>query len=99
MVQPARISHAPREKCARSADPAAAGSGLASRERIRPGEPLPRRLGAGDLLTNCKICEKVRLGLLRSCAPLPYSQEKKTGEDARSTLRGDRRIAVSHYST
>src|SRR5262252_6688284 len=27
----------------------------------RPGEPLPRRLATGDLLTNCKICEKVRL--------------------------------------
>ena len=35
----------------------------ASRERIRPGEPLPRRLVAGDLFTNCKICGKVRLAL------------------------------------
>jgi len=37
----------------------------ASRERIRPGEPLPRRLATGDLLTNCKICEKVRLGIVQ----------------------------------
>jgi hypothetical protein len=34
----------------------------ACREHVRPGEPLPKPLAAGDLLTNCKICEKVRLG-------------------------------------
>src|SRR5262249_45376292 len=36
-------------------------SGLAA-NGFAPGEPLPRRVAAGDLLTNCKICEKVRLG-------------------------------------
>src|SRR6516164_10701655 len=34
----------------------------ASRESIRPGEPrMLSGLVAGDLLTNCKICEKIRL--------------------------------------
>jgi hypothetical protein len=50
----------PREKCAQM--PTFVGA-RASRERIRPGEPLPRRLVAGDLFTNCKICGKVRLAL------------------------------------
>src|ERR1700757_1555819 len=47
----ARISHAPGRNAHRA--PKAFG--------VAPGEPLPRRLAAGDLLTNCKICEKVRL--------------------------------------
>jgi hypothetical protein len=33
------------------ADPAAAGSGLVSRESIRPGKLLPMRLATDDLLT------------------------------------------------
>src|SRR6266566_3185920 len=31
-----------------------------SRERFRPGKPHPKRLATGDLLTNRRICEKVR---------------------------------------
>src|SRR5215831_9013224 len=52
----------------------------ASRGRIRPGEPLPRRLAAGDLLTNCKICEKVRLvlcvalGLVSGCSKKGFDE-------------------------
>src|SRR5437660_11430020 len=32
-----------------------------SRESFRPGKPHPKRLATGDLLTNRRICEKVRL--------------------------------------
>jgi hypothetical protein len=32
-----------------------------SRESFRPGKLLPEQLATGDLLTNRKICEKVRL--------------------------------------
>src|SRR5215475_15036475 len=73
----ARISHAPVRNAHRV--PTFVG---ASRERIRPGEPLPRRLAAGDLLTNCKICEKVRLVL---CVALSFvSACSKKGFDERS---------------
>jgi hypothetical protein len=37
-----------------------------SRESFRPGKPHPKRLATGDLLTNRRICEKVRLEL-RAC--------------------------------
>jgi hypothetical protein len=32
-----------------------------SRESFRPGKPHPKRLATDDLLTNRRICEKVRL--------------------------------------
>src|SRR5437870_9854535 len=31
-----------------------------NRESYRPGKPHPKRLAAGDLFTNRRICEKVR---------------------------------------
>jgi hypothetical protein len=34
------------------------------RESFRPGKPHPRRLATGDLLTNRRICEKVRLNII-----------------------------------
>jgi len=46
---PARISHAPVRNARRA--PKAFG--------VRPDQPLPGRLAAGDLLANCKICQKV----------------------------------------
>src|SRR5215469_3744443 len=51
-----RISHGP----VRNAHGVPTFVGV-SRESFRPGKLLPKQLATGDLLTNRKICEKVRL--------------------------------------
>jgi len=52
----ARIPHGP----VRNAHEVPISVGV-SRESFRPGKLLPKQLATGDLLTNRKICEKVRL--------------------------------------
>ena len=56
-----RISHGP----VRNAQECRHSSGLVSRESFRPGKLLPKQLATGDLLTNRKVCEKVRLNVVR----------------------------------
>ena len=51
-----RISHGP----VRNAHEVPTSVGV-SRESFRPGKRPPKQLATGDLLTNRKICEKVRL--------------------------------------
>jgi hypothetical protein len=51
-----RISHAP----VRNVHSVPTSVGV-NGESIRPGKLLPKQLATGDLLTNSKLCEKVRL--------------------------------------
>jgi hypothetical protein len=50
--------------------------GVSRGASFRPGKPHPERLATGDLLTNRRICEKVRLAQLRQKiarrCPVPF---------------------------
>src|SRR6516162_480080 len=57
-----------------------------NRESFRPGNLLPKRLATGDLLTNRKICEKVRLIRGREVSQTLLNKANESGCEPRSAL-------------